>query len=39
VDDSQNGFALGQIESSGEEGAEGEFSWKCLSDSQIAQLL
>jgi hypothetical protein len=33
VDDGQNSFALGQIESTGEEGAEGEFSRKCLADS------
>jgi hypothetical protein len=32
VDDGQNSFALGQIESTGEEGAEGEFSRKCLAD-------
>jgi hypothetical protein len=33
VDDGQNGFTLCQIESAGEEGAEGEFTWKCLADS------
>ena len=39
VDDGQNGFALGQIESSGKECAEGEFSRECLADSRIGQLL